>query len=332
MGQDLQRRAPGTPSRRPEPSWSTVAGTTVHLWLERHHLVRQPSAGRRRRLVVVLSALVAMALGAGITLAFTGANQQASTGGRPSGGVPGTTPLQLATANRLAAAKWITSEVTAGVDVSCDYIMCQEAQQSGYPAGQLMVLPSTAPDPLGAELIVATPAIRSQFGTRLASVYAPQVIARFGSGPEEVDVRYLAPGGTAAFNAQLPADRNSRIQAGQQLLNNKHVHASATARAELRAGQVDPLLLVTLAQLAHGMPVQLVAFDVSSPGVPFAIPWRGVEIGAVPPASLSAILAFWTAQQGNFVPAEKIITKLASGQSVVTVRYGAPSPMDLGGN
>src|ERR1039457_2062568 len=323
MGQDLQRRAPGTPSRRPEPSWSTVAGTTVHLWLERHHLVRQPSAGRRRRLVVVLSALVAMALGGGITLAFTGANQQASAGGRPSGGAPGMTPLQLAAANRLAAAKWITSEVTAGVDVSCDYIMCQEAQQSGYPAGQLMVLPSTAPDPLGAELIVATPAIRSQFGTRLASVYAPQVIARFGSGPA---------GGTAPFNPQLPADPNSRIQAGQQLLNNKHVHASATARAELRAGQVDPLLLVTLAQLAHGMPVQLVAFDVSSPGVPFAIPWRGVEIGAVPPASLSAILAFWTAQQGNFVPAEKIITKLASGQSVVTVRYGAPSPMDLGGN
>ena len=40
----------------------------MRLWLERHH--RYP-AGRRRLLVFVLSALVAMALGAGVTLAIT---------------------------------------------------------------------------------------------------------------------------------------------------------------------------------------------------------------------------------------------------------------------
>jgi hypothetical protein len=333
MGQDLERRTSGTPSRRPEPSWSTVAGTTLRLWLERHHLVSPRPGGRRKRLVLVLSALVAMAFGAGITLAFTGANQQASPGGRVGAGTPGVTPPQQAImANRLDAAKWITSEVSAGVDVSCDSIMCREAQQKGYPAGQLMVLSSTAPDPLGAELIIATPAIRNQFGTRLASVYAPQLIARFGSGPEEVDVRYVVPGGAAAFNAQLATDLKDRVAAGEQLLSNSHILTGPTARSELRAGQVDPRLLITLAALAGKIAIQLVAFDDSSPGEGFAVPLRGAEIATSAPGGLSAILAILRQQISSFAPTHKGEIKLASGQSVVTVRYGAPGPMDVGGS
>jgi hypothetical protein len=330
MGQDLHRRVPETPGQRSEPSWSTVAGTTLRLWLERHHVVSGRSLGRRRRLVLVLSALVAMAFGAGITLAFTGANQQASPGGGHGTVTPGMTPLQHAMANRLDAAKWIESEVSPGVDVSCDYIMCQEAQQSGYPAGQLMVLSSRAPDPLGAELIIATPAIRNQFGTRLASVYAPQVIARFGSGPEEVDVRYVTPGGSAAFNAQRATDLKHRINGGEQLLSNSHFEAGPTARSELSAGQVDPRLLITLAILAPKIAVQLVAFDDQSPGVGLTVPLRGAEIATSAPGGLSAILAVLGQQTGDFAPSYKGEIKLASGQEVVAVRYGAPGPLDIG--
>lgn len=57
----LQRRAPGTLRQPPGPSWRTVAGTTVRLWLERHRIVNQRPAGRRR-LFVVLSALAASGL------------------------------------------------------------------------------------------------------------------------------------------------------------------------------------------------------------------------------------------------------------------------------
>lgn len=325
MGQDLQRRVPGTPGQRSEPSWSTVAGTTLRLWLERHHLVSQRPLSRRKRLVLVLSALVAMAFGAGITLAFTGASPQASPGAQAGAGTPGQTPLQQVTANRLAAAKWMTAEVSPGVTVSCDSIMCQVAQQEGYPAGQLMVLSSTAPDPEGAELIIATPAIRNQFGLRLASVYAPELIARFGSGPEEVDVRYLIPGGAAAFNAHLAADLKSRIGAGEQLLDNSNFSEGPAARAELRAGQVDPQLLITLATLTHKIAIQLVAFDDQSPGVGLAVPLRGAEIATSAPGGLSTILAI-LGQQTTITPMHKGEIRLASGQEVVTVRYGAPGP------
>jgi len=334
MGQELRRRAPGMPSQpsepRSEPSWRTVAGTTVRLWLERHHVVNQRPAGRRRRLIVVLSALVAMALGAGITLALTGTNQQRPAGARPSDAAQSLTPLQLAAANRLAAAKWVATQVSTSEIVSCDLEMCGELQDSGFPAGQLMVLSPTAPDPLGSELVIATPAIQSQFGLRLATVYAPQVLASFGSGSEQVAVRYIAPDGATAFDTQLAKDRQDRISAGVQLLANKHFHASAAARSDLLAGKVDPRLLVTLAQLADEKPIKVVAFDVSSPGEGSAVPLRGAEIGPAGSTDLSGIAAFWTSQQG-FAPAAERLADL-SGQRVVAVRFDAPGPMDIGGS
>ena len=328
MGQELSRRTPATPGRQAEPSWSAVASTTVRLWLERHH--RYP-VSRRRRLAFVLSALVAMALGAGVTLAFTrqGPEQAAPP---PGNSGPASNALQVAAADRHQAAVWIAQQVASSVVVACDPEMCNELQNSGFPAGQLMELQLSAPDPLGSLLVVATPVIRNQFGTRLASVYAPLVIASFGSGAERVDVRYVAPDGTAAFESQLAADQKARIAAGEQLLTNKHVQASAAARQALMAGQVDPRLLVTLSALAHQMPLQLVAFDDPSPGVSSDVPLRGAEIGAATSAGLPAMVTFLSAQQSQYAPAVARITQVAKGQSVVTVRYDAPGPMGLGGS
>jgi hypothetical protein len=302
-------------------------GNTVRLWVERH---QRRQAGRRH-LVLLLSALVAMALGAGVTLAFT-QRDHAQTASRLTGSGQASDALQAAAAARHQSAAWIAAQVAPSVVVSCDPEMCNELQKSGFPAGQLMELQPSAPDPLGSLLVVATPVIRSQFGTRLASVYAPLVIASFGSGAERVDVRYVAPDGSAAFESQLAADRENRVAAGEQLLTNQRVQASAPARQALLAGQVDPRLLVTLSALAHQLPLHLVAFDDPSPGVNSDVPLRGAELGAAAPAGLPTMVAFLKAQQSQFAPAVAGITKTANGQSVVTVRYDAPGPMDLGGS
>ena len=119
--------------------------------------------------------------------------------------------------------------MASNIVVGCDLEMCGELQKSGFPAARLLPLQPSAPDPLGAQLVVATPVIRNQFGTRLATVYAPLVIAGFGSGAERVDVRYIAPDGSKAFEAQLATYRRDRITAGRQLLGNNHVQASAAA-------------------------------------------------------------------------------------------------------
>src|SRR6266700_1196737 len=322
MGQELQRRTPATVTRA-DPSWPTVASTTVRLWFDRHYRRR---AGRRR-LVLVLSALVAMALGAGVTLAFT----QRETGSARAG-PHAPNAIQVAEADRQQAAGWISREVASNIVVACDLEMCNQLQKSGFPGARLLPLQPTSPDPLGAQLVVATPVIRNQFGTRLASVYAPLVIASFGSGAERVDVRFVAPDGSKAFQAEMASDRTNRIAAGKQLLANNHVEVSADARNALLAGRVDPRLLVTLGTLAGLMPIHLVAFDDFSPGASSDVPLRGVEIGAAAAAGLPAMVAFLKAQQDEYAPAVASITEIANGQHVVTVRYDAPGPLGLDGS
>jgi hypothetical protein len=43
--------------------------------------------------------------------------------------------------------------------------------------------------------VVATAAVRREFHGDLGSSYAPGIIASFGSGTSQVDVRVIAPGG-----------------------------------------------------------------------------------------------------------------------------------------
>jgi hypothetical protein len=315
-----------------DPSWATVIATTLRLWLQRHtNRSRRPTT-RHQRGVLVLSAVAAMALGVLVTLAATHPWQQASKTASPQPARSAQdTPaaLQVAAANRSQAAAWIAQQILPSVLIGCDPLMCQALQAAGVSASRLSVVQPSAPDPLGVEVIVATPALRSQFGPRLATVYAPLVLASFGAGPQQIDIRYLAPGGTAAFQASLAPARTSRIEAGQQLLSNKNVQASAQARTALLAGDVDPRLLITLGILAHQMPLQLVTFDDSSPGASSEVPLRGAEIGASAPAGLSAMLAF-LAQQTTYQPSQYHEVRIAGGQ-VVTVQYDAPGPMGLNG-
>jgi hypothetical protein len=279
-----------------------------------------------------MSAAAAMALGVLVTLAFThqGAGEQAQkvSSAQPAGPSAATpSALQVAAANRGQAAAWIAQQILPSVLIGCDPLMCQALEAAKVSASRLSVVQPSAPDPLGVEVIVATPALRSQFGPRLASVYAPLLLASFGSGAQRIDVRYLAPGGTVAFEASLAPAKHARVEAGRQLLSNKNVRASAQARTALLAGNVDPRLLVTLSLLAHEMPVQLVLFDDQSPGASSEVPLRGAQIGAAASTGLSAMLAF-LAQQTTYQPSQYHEARIASGQ-VVSVQYDAPGPLGL---
>jgi hypothetical protein len=330
MGQQLQRRSAGTPDRRPETSWLAAARNTARLWLERHYII-STRRGQRRRLLFVGCALVAMGFGAGVTLAFTGTSPKVN--GDAGGGTSAASPLQQAVQNRQQAAAWVAQQV-AGT-VACDPEMCQDLMADHYPAGELNPIYPSTPDPEGAVVVVATPVIQSQFGTRLASVYAPQVIASFGTGAEQIQVRNIPPGGTAAFKSELAPDRTKRITAGQQLAGNARIQASAAAKAELLAGQVDWRLLATLPLLTSVSPLQLIKFDDSSPGVGNSVPLRGAWIGAPSDSDLTAIVRRLKAQINPNSVAEAEIEPIAGGKHVVVVSFSAPAlmgPMGQGGS
>ena len=321
--------------RRPEPSWPTVIATTVRLWLERHNPVRVwLIRGRRVLVVAVVGLLVAVVT---VTLidrapAPPPAARQAASDSQDAPAAPqarqAAPALLAASATRDQAAAWVAAQVAVDAIVACDPAMCDALQAKGVPASRLLSLGAAAADPLGSDVLVATPAVRSEFGARLASVYAPLVIASFGSGAGRIDIRAVAPDGAAAYDASVSADWRARISAGRQLLRNRHISVSAAARAVLDAGRVDPRLLLTLAALAAVQRLRIVAFGDPSPGASAAVPFRGADIAiggrAGQAARLRSLLSFVDAQHSPFTPARAGI-----GNSVLSVEYAAPSPLGL---
>jgi hypothetical protein len=306
---------------------SSPAVTTSTVRLRRSRRIAAPG---KRRVTVVILALVAIWAGLGATeivlygTSSAGSAKPASPAPRP------TSALEAAAAARAGAASWVARQVSGDAIVSCDPAMCAALQASGVPPARLLLLQPQTADPLGSDVVVATQAVRDQFGARLGSAYAPLVIASFGAGSAQIEVRTVAPDGAAAFEVQLADDRRARIVAGDELLRNTRIHASAAASAVLAAGQADPRLLVTLAALAAERPVVLVSFGDSSPGAASqAVPLRSAEIRAIASAGLPAMLAFLAAQQVPYKPAQVSEIHGPGRQSVLSVVFDAPSPVGL---
>ena len=160
--------------------------TTVRLWAQRRKHLRWPAQARWRVLTLLVVAAVLFAAGA-ISIALTSSPAPAGHargGGTQAAAARAPTPAAIAAAAaaRTAAARWIASQVSAAAIVSCDPQMCAQLQAHGIPAAQLLTLGGSNPAPLGSDLIVSTAAVRSEFGARLSSVYAPAVLASFGTG------------------------------------------------------------------------------------------------------------------------------------------------------
>ena len=325
------------PGQRPaaEPSWGAVLATTVRLWLRRRlSWTRRPRPGRARWLALIVAGLVAaVLLAVAVTVMLSGP-------GRPSAGQPGSAKavaanaVAAAAAVRQRAAVWVAGQASPDAIVACDPAMCAALEARGVPAGRLLALTPARSDPLGSDLVVATAAVRGQFGARLVGVYAPVSLASFGSGSARIDVRVVAPDGAAAYWTALAADVRARASAGGQLLRNRSIHVSAAARTALANGEVDPRLLVTLAALAHLRPLDITGFGGPSPGASAGVPLRSAEItGAAPPGSrhpvpLRSLMVVMQAQRAPYVPSSLEMVRIPGG-AVLRIGYPVPSPLGL---
>ena len=88
----------------------------------------------------------------------------------------GSAPVSSATAARDQAAAWVARQVSGAAVIACDPAMCAALAQHGVPSGNLLVLGPGAGDPLGSDVVLGTAAVRGLFGSRLAAVYAPEVL------------------------------------------------------------------------------------------------------------------------------------------------------------
>jgi Protein kinase domain len=312
------------------PSRGKVLLTAVQLWAQRRLHLRWPAQARWRVLTAVVVAAVLLGAGA-ISIALI----RSSPAPDAAGAVPTPVAIQAAAAARTSAARWIAAQVSADAIVSCDPQMCALLEAHGIPAGRLLPLGGSNPAPLGSDLIVSTAAVRSEFGARLTSVYAPVVLASFGTGSAQTAVRVVAADGAAAYMRSLRADVAARAFAGSQLLQNPRLHASGPARRALAAGQVDSRLLAAFAALATMHMVDVVDFPAAPSGASPGMPLRTADIAPAGPGTrhqpntVVSLARFLLNQLAPYRPASITIIQLAAGRPVLRVEYGAPSPLEL---
>jgi hypothetical protein len=282
-------------------------------WLWRPEILATPLLG----MVALATTTIAVAVAGGSGLAAS----------------PPDSAIGLAASERVQAADWVGREVSHSAVVACDPAMCAALREQGIPAGDVLVLsPDTPSDPLGSDVVVATAALRSKFGARLASVYAPLVIARFGVGSASIEIRATAPYGAAAYLGSLTQDVLARRLAGAELLENTKLSATAPARAALTRGRVDTRLLSTIAALAAMRRLRIIGFGDSGPGASPRAPFRSVEVAvaaAVRAGALRPMRAFLRAQRAPWLAADIAQGRLANGRPVLRFEFAAPSPLGL---
>src|SRR6266700_2882810 len=204
--------SPDAPAVRDRPAMASASGSlpeqpaaTRHTWpgirfgwaghrlgWAGHWLAAGPGSRRQVMWMVALTVL-ALLTAAGTTIALV---RQPAAGRGPRAGQAETAgmerSLSAAAAARSAAAAWVSREISRSAIIGCDLVMCTDLFKAGVSSSDLLELKSAAPDPLGADVVVVTPVLQSQFGRRLGAEYAPSVLASFGTGRAKVAVRLVA--------------------------------------------------------------------------------------------------------------------------------------------
>jgi hypothetical protein len=349
--------------RAPAPSWRRVLATTIGLWVSRRlpsvgarwwpstgrpvstqfrwpaRPSRRPSA-RSLRWPILLVALTATAVAA---LRFAGTSTPAARPSVPASPQParagygaaraGTSAGTAATVRSQAAA-WIADQVSDGETIACDPLVCAELRAHGVATSRLLPLPPAAGVP-GAGLIVAPASTSSQPGSRL-SHDTPVLLASFGSGASQIDVRAISPEQAAAYSSALQADLAARRTAGAQLLHSQRLAVGGQAAGQLEAGDVDSRVLVTLVTLASWQPWRVISFGDASPGerVPLTeMPFRQVTVAITGSrdgaAGLAVALALLRAQRAPYQPDRVMVLDPAGGQAELRIEFAVPSPLGL---
>jgi hypothetical protein len=180
-------------------------------------------------------------------------------------------------------------------------------------------------NPLDSAVIVATPLLQSQIGSKLTSIYAPGLLARFGSGKQQIQVRAIAPHGVPKYMSEVRLDLGARRMSGAELADSTGIVSSTTARKELAAGKVDSRLMTVITFLAVGHPVNIVAFGESGPDTATA-PFRSAELAG---ANISEMERTVRSQEPPYRAAHMAPVRLSSGRLVLRIDFTAPSLFGL---
>ena len=287
-------------------------------------------ASWRWRLVALLGLILLAAGAGGLALALHGGSAPPE---RPAPDPTGTSPpLTPEAVARTEAVAWILHQASPADTVGCDVLVCRDLSSGGFP-GVVNQLGNASNDLLGNTLVVATATVRNQFGNLLPTT-APAILASFGKGNARIDIRWVYPFGAAKYHATMPSALRDRKGIEAELLTNGNIVLPATAKRQVRSGQIDPRLPRLIVAVAYYYPLRVVDFTSQSPGGGPASLLRWVDLAPNVrvahlrrAAYLSKMRSFVLAQQAAYHPAWVRLVTLADGQAVLRIGYGAPSPL-----
>lgn len=305
---------------------------------------QQADRGRRRpgrhyRLAGVLLSVAALIAAGSLALTLH-AHSASAVGPRGHRQSPASSGDQAAARDQAAA--WVAAQIARTTIVSADPAMCQLLEAHGVSARDLYELGPETTSPLRSAVIVATPAVRAQFGTLLNSAYAPAVLASFGRGRQRVEIREVTTRGAAAYRSSLAADLAARKSTAAELLRSNRITVSPTARKQISAGQVDARVEITVAAMAAKHPIYIVAFNGFAPGADANVPLRFADLTqaspgdlvgsrSVTPAFVRSMAGFLRAQPAPYRPLQMKTVRLPGGLTVLRIGFAAPSPLGLFG-
>ncbi|WP_423923337.1 phospholipid carrier-dependent glycosyltransferase [Frigoribacterium sp. 2-23] len=145
------------------------------------------------------------------------------------------------------------------------------------------------------------------------------VVASFGTGDQQVDVRKIDPQGTAAADEQAQAAASARSQVGAELAENPSLRASDQVRSALRDGRLDSRAVIVLAQLMVNGPVTV--GDLQALPGEAEQPYRQVLIANSSGVDLDLARAYLTGLDGAYAPQH--VEKTADG---LLVTFSAIAP------
>jgi hypothetical protein len=304
------------PAQRQLASFAPIAPGPTRAGSPAPPRPREPEApGRRRYRMPAMVAVAAVVLATGSLVG----TKLATSGHNTAGNVVGTPTMNK-------AAAWVAQQVSAVV--SCDPTMCLVLRAHGVPTDDLLAFEPKTRNPFGsAQIVVATPAIRHEAGSRLTAVYAPAVLASFGSGKSEIGIRVITSDGRA-YLSQLKEDQQDRKTNGALLVGTGRIATSVSARAQLAAGLVDSRLMIVISSLAAVVnQVDVTGFGDSGPGASPGMPLRSATLTGSR-ASLRSIAAYLRTPEAPYRPSHLTMTQ-QGGKPALTIEFPAPIPLEL---
>jgi hypothetical protein len=289
--------------------------------------------------LIVIPALVIGSLTVVAVRHFTGTRAPSAT----AAGQEAATRHEAAVRGQAAA--WVVQQVTRGVPVSCDQVMCAALEALGLPARDVLVLGPISRDPRSSAVVVETGAVRALFGTSLDRAWAPAVLASFGSGSAGITVRVVASHGAVAYQTALAGEMAAAKAAGARLLADRQITVQTSARSQLIGGLVDLRLLSALTALSRHLPVSVVGFGNVGPGMSAGVPLRFADLNPTAPTGRASpaggltqagyarsVRSALSGLDTSFRPARTVPVVLPDGRAVLRVEFTAPSPLQPSGS